>query len=109
MQKINNVEKSSEGQGWYQELPQIVKGKFDNYKSNYEHLSRIFKLEYVQIKSEMNKGYYSILSRNWWQSHKQPFEHFTLLQSEHNLLLQYGAVFILIFLSNPESSFFYLN
>lgn len=32
-------------QGWYQELPQIVREKFDNYKSDYDHLSRIFKLE----------------------------------------------------------------
>ncbi len=58
MQKINNVEKSSEGQWWYQELPQIVREKFDNYKSDYDHLSRLFKLESDQIKNEMNKGYY---------------------------------------------------
>jgi len=58
MHKINNVEKSSEGQGWYQELPQIVREKFDNYKTDYGHLSRIFELEQEQMENEMKKGYY---------------------------------------------------
>jgi len=58
IQKIHNVEKTTEGQGWYQELPKIVMEKFDNYRKDYEHLSRILDLEYVQIKNEMNKGYY---------------------------------------------------
>ena len=58
MQKIHNVEKTSEGRDWYQELPQMVRAKFDNYKVDYEHLSRILKLEQVQIQNEMNKGYY---------------------------------------------------
>lgn len=58
MQKIHNVEKTSEGRDWYQELPQMVRAKFDNYKADYEHLSRILKLEQVQIQNEMNKGYY---------------------------------------------------
>ena len=56
LQKLNNVEKTSEGRDWYAELPQIVKGKFDNYKEDYEKLSRI--LQSDQMKDEMNKGYY---------------------------------------------------
>ena len=58
LQKLHNVEKTSEGREWHHELPSIVRAKFDNYKEDYEHLSRIFKLDHEQIKSEMNKGYY---------------------------------------------------
>jgi len=58
MQKIYNVEKTNEGRDWYQELPQIVRAKFDNYKTDYGHLFRIFELEQEQMKNEMNKGYY---------------------------------------------------
>jgi len=58
LQKIRNVEKSSEGRDWYQELPQIIREKFDNYKTDYEHLSFILKSEPEKIRSEMNKGYY---------------------------------------------------
>ena len=56
LQKLNNVEKTTEGRDWYAELPQIVKEKFDNYKEDYEKLSRI--LDSDKIKEEMNKGYY---------------------------------------------------
>jgi hypothetical protein len=58
LQKIKNVEKTSEGRDWYQELPPIVKDKFDNYKTDYEDLSRILTLNQEQIHDEMNKGYY---------------------------------------------------
>lgn len=58
LQKIRNVEKNSEGRDWYQELPQIIKEKFDNYKTDYEHLEMILKSESEKITSEMNKGYY---------------------------------------------------
>lgn len=58
LQKIHNIGKSSEGRDWYHELPQIVKEKFDNYKSDYEHLSLILKSEHEKIITEMNKGYY---------------------------------------------------
>lgn len=58
LQKIHNVERTSEGRDWHQELPPIVRAKFDNYKVDYEHLSRILKLKREQIKNEMNKGYY---------------------------------------------------
>jgi len=58
MQKIYGLEKTNEGRDWYQELPTIVRAKFDNYKTDYEHLSRILKQEQEQIKNEMNKGYY---------------------------------------------------
>jgi len=58
LQKIINVEKTNEGRDWYQELPQIVKAKFDNYKADYENLSRILASEHEEIKNEMNKGYY---------------------------------------------------
>ncbi len=58
MQKINNIEKSSEGREWFQELPPILKTKFENYKKDYENMARIFSTEQDQIKSEMNKGYY---------------------------------------------------
>ena len=56
LQKIHGVEKTNEGQEWYRELPEIIRTKFDNYKTDYEHLSRI--LEQEQIRNEMNKGYY---------------------------------------------------
>ena len=56
LQKLNNVEKTTEGRDWYAELPQIVKEKFDNYKEDYEKLSRI--LDSDKIQEEMNKGYY---------------------------------------------------
>ena len=58
LQKIRNVEKSSEGRDWYQELPQMIKEKFDNYKTDYEHLLHVLKYEPEKITSEMNKGYY---------------------------------------------------
>lgn len=58
LQKIHNVEKTSEGRDWYQELPQIVKEKVDNYRNDYEHLSLILRSEPEKITSEMNKGYY---------------------------------------------------
>ena len=58
LQKIRNVEKNSEDRDWYQELPQIIKEKFDNYKTDYEHLEMILKSEPEKITSEMNKGYY---------------------------------------------------
>jgi hypothetical protein len=58
MQKIHGVEKTSEGREWHREVPQIAREKFDNYKTDYEHLSRILKLEQEKIKNEMNKGYY---------------------------------------------------
>lgn len=58
MQKIHGVEKTSEGRGWYRDIPQIAREKFDNYKIDYEHLSRIFNLGQDKIKNEMNKGYY---------------------------------------------------
>ena len=56
LQKLSNVEKTSEGRDWYAELPQIVKEKFDNYKEDYEKLSRILNSDKMQ--EEMNKGYY---------------------------------------------------
>jgi len=56
LQKLSNVEKTSEGRDWYAELPQIVKEKFDNYKEDYEKLSRILNSDRMQ--EEMNKGYY---------------------------------------------------
>ena len=58
LQKIHNVERTSEGRDWHQELPQIVRAKFDNYKEDYEHLARILKLEKEQLRNEMKKGYY---------------------------------------------------
>lgn len=58
MQKIQSVEKTTEGRDWYQELPPIVQEKFDNYKTDYEHLSGILQQEKEQIRIEMNKGYY---------------------------------------------------
>lgn len=58
LQKIHNIETTTEGRDWYRELPQIVREKFDNYKVDYEHLSRVLELEHEQIKNEMNKGYY---------------------------------------------------
>ena len=58
LQKLSNVEKTNEGRDWYAELPVIVKEKFDNYKEDYEKLSRILKSESNEIKNEMNKGYY---------------------------------------------------
>ncbi|WP_297473992.1 hypothetical protein [Nitrosopumilus sp.] len=58
LQKIQNVQRTNEGRDWYDELPKIVRGKFDSYKEDYEHLSQILKLESEQMRVEMNKGYY---------------------------------------------------
>ena len=58
LQKINNVGKTSDGRDWYEELPQIIREKFDNYKTDYEHLSFVLKSEQEKIRMEMNKGYY---------------------------------------------------
>ena len=58
LQKIHNVQRTNEGRDWYDELPNIVRGKFDSYKEDYEHLSQILKMDSEQIRSEMNKGYY---------------------------------------------------
>ena len=58
VQKIHGVEKTSEGRGWYRDMPQIVREKFDNYKVDYEHLFRIFNLDKEEVQNEMNKGYY---------------------------------------------------
>jgi len=58
LQKIQSVEKTNEGRDWYQDLPSMVREKFDNYKTDYEHLSGILKQDIDQIKTEMNKGYY---------------------------------------------------
>ena len=58
LQKIHNVQRTNEGRDWYDELPKIVKGKFDSYREDYEHLSMILKLESEQMLIEMNKGYY---------------------------------------------------
>ncbi|MDH3360885.1 MAG: hypothetical protein OEL56_01750 [Nitrosopumilus sp.] len=58
LQKIHSVEKTNEGRDWYQELPAIVRTKFDCYKADYENLSRILNSEYDQMMTEMNKGYY---------------------------------------------------
>jgi hypothetical protein len=57
IQKIHNVEKTTEGQGWYQELSKIVMEKFGNYRKDYEHISRILDLEYAQIKNERSWCY----------------------------------------------------
>lgn len=58
LQKIHGIGKTSEGRDWYQELPQIIKEKFDNYKTDYEHLSGILSSDQGKITSEMSKGYY---------------------------------------------------
>lgn len=58
LQKIHNVQRTNEGRDWYDKLPKIVRGKFDSYREDYEHLSIILKLEPEQIRAEMNKGYY---------------------------------------------------
>ena len=58
LQKFYNVERTSEGRDWTQDLPHLLRATFNNYKVDYEHLSRILKLEHEQIKNEMNKGHY---------------------------------------------------
>jgi hypothetical protein len=58
IQKIQNVGKSAEGRDWHMELPQIVREKFENYKTDYEHLAFTLKSDPEKIKVEMNKGYY---------------------------------------------------
>lgn len=58
LEKIQNIEKTIEGRDWYNELPQIVREKLDNYKVDYETLSGILKQDHDKVKSEMNKGYY---------------------------------------------------
>ena len=58
MQKLHDIQKTSEGRDWYSELPQIVKGKIDSYNEDYEKLAGILKQDLDGIKAEMNKGYY---------------------------------------------------
>ncbi len=58
LEKFQNVQKTSEGRDWYQELPKIIKEKFDNYQADYENLSRIMKMSKEEITNEMRKGYY---------------------------------------------------
>ena len=58
LQKMQNVEKTIDGKDWYQDLPQIVKDKFNDYKEAYENISRILKSERSEMLSQMNKGYY---------------------------------------------------
>jgi len=58
IEKLQNVDKTDDGQDWYRGLPKITKEKFDNYKTDYQHLSDILNSEQDQIISEMKKGYY---------------------------------------------------
>jgi hypothetical protein len=58
LQKMQNVEKTTDGKEWYQDLPQIVKDKFNDYREAYENISRILKSEHRTMVNEMNKGYY---------------------------------------------------
>jgi hypothetical protein len=58
LQKMQNVEKTTEGKEWYQDLPQIIKNKFNDYKEAYENILRILKSDHQTIVKEMNKGYY---------------------------------------------------
>ena len=58
LQKMQSVEKTADGKEWYQDLPQIVKDKFNDYKEAYENISRILKSDHHVMLNEMNKGYY---------------------------------------------------
>jgi hypothetical protein len=58
LQKMHNVEKTTDGKEWYQDLPQIVKDKFNDYKEAYENISRILISDHHIMVNEMNKGYY---------------------------------------------------
>ena len=58
LQKMQNVEKTADGKEWYQDLPQIVKDKFNDYKEAYENISKILKSDHHVMLNEMNKGYY---------------------------------------------------
>ena len=58
LQKMQSVEKTADGKEWYQDLPQIVKDKFNDYKEAYENISSILKSDHYVMLNEMNKGYY---------------------------------------------------
>lgn len=58
LQKMQSVEKTTDGKEWYDELPQIIKEKFSNYLEDYKKLEMILKSEQVQVHTELNKGYY---------------------------------------------------
>lgn len=58
LEKFQNVTKTTEGRDWYNELPQIVKEKFDNYKTDYEKLLWILRQSNEERQNEMRKGYY---------------------------------------------------
>ena len=58
LEKFQNVSSTSEGRDWYHELPNIIKEKFDNYKTDYETLSRILNSSEQEISLELKKGYY---------------------------------------------------
>ena len=58
IEKLANVEKTTDGQDWYRSLPQITKEKLDNYKTDYSRLYHTLKGNNEEIVSEMKKGYY---------------------------------------------------
>ena len=58
LQKMQNVEKTIDGKDWYQDLPQIIKDKFNDYKEAYENIYRILKSDHSVMLNQMNKGYY---------------------------------------------------
>ncbi|GKS66897.1 hypothetical protein YTPLAS73_04440 [Nitrosarchaeum sp.] len=58
LQKMQNVEKTLDGKDWYQDLPQIVKNKFNDYKEAYASILGILKSDHQIMLKEMNKGYY---------------------------------------------------
>jgi len=61
---MQNVEKTTDGKDWYQDLPQIVKNKFRDYNEAYENISRILKSVHQTMLKEMNKSYYWRLLRS---------------------------------------------
>ena len=56
--KLNSVERTNEGRDWHAELPAVIREKFDNYKEDYQKLSRILNSDPQEMNAEMNKGYY---------------------------------------------------
>jgi len=57
IQKMQNVDKTKEGQEWKLDFPDIIKTKFDDYLKDFVKLSLILQ-EQNTLFDKMNEGYY---------------------------------------------------
>ena len=58
IKKMQNMDKTEEGREWKQDIPDVIKTKFDEYLKDFVKLSLILEEEQDTILDRMNKGYY---------------------------------------------------